>query len=171
MWQEIAAERQRQDAIRLARGAARGTGDPLSVAFSSRHQDAVDRAWKRKWRRKMAAARHLPIRRALQATLRKLGFQLEHSGGGSNYYTKWVEGNDFTKAGWRTIRLSNHAVPETDERDYNRENGKRDWSHVWYADVMAYDTPAEAVADLLEHLDEQEKVNLDRREWSRRIGS
>jgi len=57
------------------------------------------------------------VRRAIQKTLRTSGFRLEHTKGGSNYYTK------FENTGKYTVRVSDHDVPLTPERAYNVNNG------------------------------------------------
>ena len=128
----LKAETVRQDAIRVSRAAARKRVMVHPIKWRLAAQKRL-----RYFGRKREAAKKLrKVRRAIQTTLRQAGYLLEHSADGSNYY--WAD-ND-------VVRVSDHAVPETDERDDNTAQGRTSWAHRAFLDVRDYAT-AEAAVD------------------------
>ena len=86
------------------------------------------------------------IRRAMQAKLQRLGFTLERSDGGSNYFTRLSTDNDIER-----IRISDHEVPITDERDHNSRNGGFSWAVGGNQIIITdFDTPEAALEKLCE---------------------
>jgi len=57
-------------------------------------------------------------KRILQSELRKRGYRREHTSEfGSSYYKRWNEARNR----YETVRIANHVLPQTPERDYNDE--------------------------------------------------
>lgn len=83
-------------------------------------------------------------RLALYAQLRKRGFKRERSACGSTYYHKSPD---------LTVRVSDHDVPMTYVRQYNRDNGGFTWANNWKSFVMGEDV-SEWLQLIDEHLSE-----------------
>ena len=86
------------------------------------------------------------VRRAVQGALRKAGFGLDHSADGSNYYGRWNEADNFRQ----TIRISDHEVPWSPERQFNADNGGVSWAHADFVDVTEFASVEAALAAVKE---------------------
>jgi len=103
-----------------------------------------------------AADPRTAIHAAIKKELIARGYRMERSDGGrggSRYYERWnSEQND-----WDRVRVSDHRVPETAEREYNVENGGFSWATCGISLIISdYDSPDEAVSQLREMLDGEE---------------
>ena len=72
--------------------------------------------------------------------LRKLGFRREYASGSSAYYTN----------GPISVRISDHDVPTTPERDWNAANGGRSWAGSGLSLVVGRDDADQWISDLEE---------------------
>jgi len=137
-YQALHAEADRQEQVRIARKALRPRSrDPLAdgaLGLQRRldYQRTTAKIDARQAETKLRAA----IRRAIQSELRRACYTLERSDGGSNYYTKWDDNTNQQV----TVRLSDHAVPLTPEREYNESLGQCSWAHRDYLDVSDYES-------------------------------
>lgn len=126
-------------------------GANLLKLFENRElSEARDRAEARRQQHELL----LPaIRRAAQATLRRHGFKLVRSAGGSNYYER---GTNFTDNPRISIRISNHDVPMSAERSYNSANGGFSWADSGNSyNINEFDNPDEIVKSLEEIFKEE----------------
>lgn len=73
--------------------------------------------------------------------LRRLGFAREHVSGRSAYYRR----------GSLVVRVSDHDVPVTPEREWNSDNGGRTWSGSWRSLVVGRDDANEWLAGIREY--------------------
>ena len=153
MLSKISTEIVRQKAIRSDRRDAVRFGDRLG--FKTRSHKSVMRTREIQMREANRDAlvfvqeqMQPAIRRAIQSELRKAGYLLHHSKGGSNYYSKWIDG--FSRRD--TVRVSNHAVPSTPARNHASMNGGFSWADCDFLDVSEFDTTDEAKAATLEFI-------------------
>jgi hypothetical protein len=70
--------------------------------------------------------------------LRKLGFRREYASGRSAYYTD----------GLLSVRISDHDVPMTPEREWNCDNGGRSWANSALSLVIGRDDADEWLMEL-----------------------
>ena len=129
-----------QAAVAATRRERRTGGDPLVgrdigrklAAICSRRRFAAEVA-----RREMRSA----VRRTIQGQMRRAGFRLARSSGGSNYYERITDAGE-TQA----VRISDHEVPLTAERQFNSDTGGHTWAGADYLDVGDFETPEAARA-------------------------
>lgn len=121
---------------------------PKNIARRLKLHDKLNEAEKKlKAAQKSAAAKlratspEVKIRRAIQSELREAGFALQRSAGGSNYYERFGDAPDFR---CEVVRVSDHHVPHSDERQWNTENGRTSWADRAFLNVQDFDTPEEA---------------------------
>jgi hypothetical protein len=157
----IRQEHARQEIIRAARRAARETApgsqrlpgsgwarrqwlDILMLRRLQRAEDARLAAEAAEQAHKTALDRQ---RRRIAARLRKLGFRLDRrqqGGSGSTYYA----------LGLLAVRISDHEVPMTEDRQCARENGKHTWARSRWSFVLGQDDESdwlESIADAVGH--------------------
>lgn len=79
-------------------------------------------------------------RRRIFTALRKLGFKREHTSGASAYYSH-------IRAGL-TVRISDHDVPMTAEREHNLAHGGRSWANSRFSFVLGDGCEAEWLEDV-----------------------
>jgi hypothetical protein len=91
----------------------------------ARRSEAARAAWQAR-----RADPRTAIRQLVFHHLRGMGFKREHTSGSSAYYRR----------GLLTVRVSDHEVPMTDERAYNRENGGKSWADSSWSFVIDRDT-------------------------------
>lgn len=73
------------------------------------------------------------VRRRLSAKLRALGFKREHTSGRSAYY----------RHGLLIVRVSDQEVPDTPDREWNREHGHFTWAGSGASFIVGQDDPDE----------------------------
>lgn len=147
----IYLERDRQAAIRVARRQRRETTALVGGRFEREcaARKNLARLNARIAVEEAAEKQHRATRRAGQAALRRLGFRLEHSKDGSNYYerceVRTVRGHLIAHV--LAIRLSDHEVPMTEERHCNVQDGRFTWADAANSFVIDdFSTPAALVA-------------------------
>lgn len=137
--------------IRDSAAAAAAFGDDhnFSVWGAARHAEKVALIQRqREWEAKLEAA--AAVKRAavtaerpkVFAALRRLGFKREHTSGVSAYYRKGV----------MMVRVSDHEVPLTAERDYNLQNGGRSWANSRWSFVIGENNLEDWLEDVRDFL-------------------
>jgi len=136
------AEVSRQTRIQEARAAARRMPPEFShdlrwrLIIKQRKSALALLESEERAERKRSAA----VRRAVQAVLRSAGYTLDHSGAGSNYYRRW------NGAAYHTVRVSDHDVPVTAEREHNANNGGVSWAHREFINLRKFSSGPQAAA-------------------------
>lgn len=132
----------RQRSLRSARTRARGK-EPLMSAVAlhkkrrcQEKQEARERLAEEAERG--ARGRAGAVRRAAQARLRHHGYTLQRSCDGSNYYV------DYASQRQHIIRVSDHDVPLTCDRQDARDDGAFTWAGEPFVNVLNIETVEEA---------------------------
>lgn len=103
-----------------------------SPARSQAMSDLITRLFREARSEKAKARAADPVaceRRRIFSALRKLGFVREHTSGASAYY----------RCGSLVVRVSDHEVPMSAEREFNLQNGGRSWANSRWSFVIGSD--------------------------------
>lgn len=82
----------------------------------------------------------LQLRSWIYRRLRKMGFVRE---------TQTATGSAYYRCGSRRVRISDHEVPDTEQRQYNRANGGYSWANNRFSFEIQHDTTWIAAAKWL----------------------
>jgi len=99
--------------------------------------------------REQSERRILALRKQVSTSLVALGFELERQKGGSTYW--WM----LTPSGERAqVRVSDHSVPLTPEREHNLAGGGFSWARQGLELLITHTTTATDVAEFLADAEE-----------------